>query len=145
MDSRTKNKWQVRLGVLIIFAIGFLAGGLAMNFYRDHRRPTDFPPMRGGFNRVIERLNLTPEQKTEVSRIFDDARAQLMEIRKETGPKFHEVRKQTDERLKAVLTPEQWEQFQQITKEGRHRRRHGRDGGREERDRESDEKENNPQ
>lgn len=136
MDSKTKNKWQVRLAALIIFAIGFIAGGLAMNFYRDYRRPGDFPPMRGGFSRVIERLNLTPEQKTQVDAIFNDARAQLMEIRKESGPKFHEVRKQTDDRLQAVLTPEQWEQFQQITKEGRHRRHHGRENDREERERE---------
>jgi Spy/CpxP family protein refolding chaperone len=140
MDSKAKNKWQVRLAVLIIFAIGFIAGGLAVNFYRDYRRPGEFPPMRGGFNRVVERLNLTPEQKTQVSAIFDDARAQLMEIRKESGPKFHEVRKQTDDRLQAVLTPEQWEQFQQIMKEGRHRRRHGR----EEREREPEERENKP-
>lgn len=141
MDSKTKNKWQVRLAVFLIFAVGFIAGGLAVNFYRDHQRPGGFSPMRGGFNRVIEQLNLTPEQKTEVSRIFDDARAQLMEIRKQSGPKFHEVRKQTDERLQAVLTPEQWEQFQQIMKEGRHRRRHGR----EDRERGPEDRENKPQ
>ena len=145
MDSRTKSKWQVRLATLIIFAIGFIAGGLAMNFYRDHRRTTDFQSMRGGFTRVIERLDLTPEQKTQVDAIFDEARAQLTEIRKESGPKYREVRKQTDERLKAVLTPEQWEQFQQIMKEGRHRRRHGRDSGREEREREPEQRENKPQ
>ncbi len=145
MDSKAKNKWQVRLAVLIIFAIGFIAGGLAMNFYRDHRRTNDFPSMRGGFTRVIERLDLTPEQKTQVDVIFDDARAQLTEIRKESGPKYREVRKQTDERLRAVLTPEQWEQFQQIMKEGRHRRRHGRENGREEREREPEQRENKPQ
>ena len=145
MDSRTKNKWQVRLAVLIIFAIGFIAGGLAMNFYRDHRRSADYQSMRGGFDRVIEELDLTPEQKTQVDAIFDDARAQLMEIRKQSGPKYHEVRKQTDERLKAVLTPEQWEQFQQIMKESRHRRRHGRENGREDRERGPEERENKPQ
>ena len=78
---------------------------------------------------MIEQLNLTPEQKIEVEKILEETRTQLMEIRKESGPKFREVRKQTDERLQAVLTPEQWEQFQQIMKESRHRRR-GRENGR---------------
>ena len=129
MDSKTKNKWQVRLAVMIIFAIGFVAGGLAMNFYRDQRGPSREGPMRGGFSRVLDQLNLTPEQKTEVEKILEETRAQLIEIRKESGPKFREVREQTDERLRAVLTPEQWEQFQQIKKESRHRRR-GRENGR---------------
>ncbi|HJQ68690.1 MAG TPA: hypothetical protein VKA70_06945 [Blastocatellia bacterium] len=138
MDSKTKSKWQVRLAVLVIFAIGFIAGGLAVNFYRDQRErePGSFGPSRGGFSRVLEQLNLTPEQKTEVEKILEETRAQLMEIRKESGPRFREVRKQTDERLRAVLTPEQWEQFQQIMKESRGRRRgreHGRQG-REERE-----------
>ena len=131
MDSRTKSKWQVRLAVLVIFAIGFVAGGLAMNFYRDRNRPAQSSMMRGGFSRVVERLNLTPEQKEQVDAIVEEARAKLMEIRKESGPKFREVREQTDERLRAVLTPEQWEQFQQIMKENRPRRRHGRENGRE--------------
>jgi Spy/CpxP family protein refolding chaperone len=141
MDSKTKSKWQVRFAVLLIFAIGFIAGGLAVNFYRDRRGPSQFGgPMRGGFSRVLDQLNLTPEQKTEVEKILEDTRAQLMEIRKESGPKFREVRKQTDERLQAVLTPEQWEQFQQIMKEGRHRRHRGRENGREGRE----ERENKP-
>ena len=129
MDSKTKSKWQVRFAVLIIFAIGFVAGGLAMNFYRDKRGPSQSGSMRGSFSRVVEQLNLSPEQKVEVEKILEETRAQLIEIRKESGPKFREVRMQTDERLRTVLTPEQWEQFQQIMKESRHRRR-GRDGGR---------------
>ncbi|HET8675265.1 MAG TPA: hypothetical protein VFO63_05725 [Blastocatellia bacterium] len=129
MDSKTKSKWQVRFAALIIFAIGFAAGGLAVNFYRDQRGPSRGGSMRGEFSRVIEQLNLTPEQKTEVEKILEETRTQLMEIRKESGPKFRDVRKQTDERLRAVLTPEQWEQFQQIMKESRHRRR-GRENGR---------------
>jgi Spy/CpxP family protein refolding chaperone len=146
MNSKTKSKWQVRLAVLIIFVIGFVAGGLAMNFYRDRDRSAQASMMRGRFNHLIERLNLAPEQKEQVEAIFADTRAKLMEIRKESGPKFREVREQTDERLRAVLTPEQWEQFQQMMKESRHRRRHGRENGREGREgREGkEERENKP-
>jgi Spy/CpxP family protein refolding chaperone len=128
METRGKTKWQIRLAVLMIFVIGFVAGALAMNFYRSRLVSSSSGPMRGGrFERVFEQLNLTPDQKNQVRVIFDEARAQLNEIRKESGPKSREVRKQTDDRLQAVLTPEQWEQFQQIMEDFRGARPHRRD------------------
>ena len=130
MDSSTRSKWQVRLAVLILFVVGFIAGGLAMNMYRGR----EWAPRaggRGGFEQMLDRLNLTDDQRTQVRDIFEDARKQVTELRKESEPRFREVRKNTDERLKTVLTPEQWEQFQQITSRrgGRHDRPR-REGGR---------------
>ena len=114
MDSSAKSKWQVRLAVVILFVVGFLAGALAMNIFRSRQRPPRAGG-RGGFEQMLDRLNLTQEQRTQVSGIFDEARKQLTELRKESEPKFREVRKNTDERLQSVLTSEQWEQFQKMT------------------------------
>jgi protein CpxP len=58
---------------------------------------------------------LTPEQKT-----------QLEALRRESEPRFAEIRRQADERLQKVLTPEQWEQFRQSREEARPRGRRGR-------------------
>ncbi|HST20230.1 MAG TPA: periplasmic heavy metal sensor [Blastocatellia bacterium] len=121
-----KTKWQVRLAALIIFVIGFIAGALAMNIYRGQRGPSAYGDRRGRFEETLDKLNLTQDQKNQVKAIFDDARAQLGQLRKESEPKFREVRKQTDDRLKAVLEPEQWEQFQQIMSEARKGRSRGR-------------------
>ena len=126
MNSSTASKWQVRLAVVLIFVVGFIAGALAMNVYRSRQRAFSRANGHGRFEQVLDKLNLSPEQRTQVGAIFDDARAQLTEVRKESGPKFREVRERTDERLKAVLTPEQWEQFQQVTNESRERRQHRR-------------------
>lgn len=114
MDSSARSKWQVRLAVLILFVVGFMAGALAMNIYRARQRPPRVGG-RGGFEQMLDRLNLTQDQRTQVGEIFDDARKQLAELRRGSEPKFREVRKTTDERLQSVLTPEQWEQFQQMT------------------------------
>lgn len=114
MDSSARNKWQVRIAVLVLFVVGFLAGALAMNIYRG-RQWSPRAGGRGGFEQMIDRLNLTQDQRTQVDSIFEDARKQLAEVRRESEPRFREVRKNTDERLQAVLTPEQWEQFQQMT------------------------------
>ena len=114
MDSKTRKKWEVRLAALILFVIGFIAGGLAMNLYRS-REWAPGSGGRGSFEHVLNKLSLSDEQRTEVTVIFEDARKQLNELRKESEPKFREVRKNTDDRLKAVLTTEQWEQFQRLT------------------------------
>lgn len=132
METSSKNKWQIRLAVLLIFVIGFVGGAVTMKIYRDKVNAGygSRGSYRGfGFERTMSRLNLTPEQKTQVEEIFNDARSKLIELRKDMGPKFGDVRRETDERLRAVLTPEQWEQFQQVVNENRGRRGRGRRGG----------------
>lgn len=121
--NSTKSKWQVRLAVFLIFVLGAIAGALATNIYRERRLASSAMGMRGGgFERMLDKLNLTADQRAEVSVIFDDARARLTELRNESQPRFREVRKQTDERLQSVLTQEQWEQFKQMMNESRKRR-----------------------
>ena len=133
MDSNVKSKWQVRTAVIIIFIIGFVAGALSMNIYRSKQLPSGPSRMWSRYDQMLDSLNLSPDQKTKVEAIFDDARARLIEIRKESEPKFREVRKQTDSQLQGVLTSEQWEQFQQMVSELKEKGRHGR--GRYEKDR----------
>jgi len=127
MNNVAKNKWQVRIAAAIIFVLGFAAGILALNVYRGLARNG------GPGNRIeelSERLKLTPEQKTKVQEIFGDTREQLRAVRRESEPKFEEIRRQADGRLQTVLTPEQWQQFQKIRDE---RQRRGRGGPRGER------------
>ena len=129
MDSRARSTWQVRLAVLILFVVGFIAGGLSMNLYRS-RHWSPRVGGRGEFEQMLDKLNLTQDQRTQVSGIFEDARKQLTELRKASEPGFREVRKNTDERLQSVLTSDQWEQFRQLTdrrnrSRGRSRREDG--------------------
>ncbi|HKG78087.1 MAG TPA: periplasmic heavy metal sensor [Pyrinomonadaceae bacterium] len=124
MNNVAKNKWQVRIAAAIIFVLGFAAGILALNVYRGLAR-NGGPGNR--MEELSERLKLTPEQKTKVQEIFGDTREQLRAVRRESEPKFEEIRRQADGRLQTVLTPEQWQQFQKIRDE---RQRRGRGGPR---------------
>jgi Spy/CpxP family protein refolding chaperone len=74
---------------------------------------------------MLDRMRLTPDQKTQVHQILGEARTRLHELRKQSEPQFEEIRRQTDERLQKVLTPEQWTQFQQERDKRRGRRRGG--------------------
>ena len=126
MNQINKGRWQVRLAAAVIFVLGFTAGILALNVYRGWGRGTGAP--RDRMERMAKRLQLTEDQKTKVQQIFNDTREQLDALRKESEPRVQEIRGQADERMKQVLTPEQWQQFQKIRDETRHRRG-GRGGG----------------
>ena len=127
MDNATKNRWQVRGATLIIFVLGFAAGILALNVYRGLAGP---PRSRDRFEQMAERLNLNADQKTKVQQIFSDTREQVRALRRESEPKFDEIRRQADARLQEVLTPEQWQQFQKDRSEMRGRRGRGPHGDR---------------
>ena len=129
MDRAKRNSWLVRAAALVIFVLGFAAGALAPSAYRAWVRDRS----QGGPGDRIEKmssdLKLSPEQKEQVRQIFGETRTQLEALRKESEPRFAEIRRQADERLQKVLTPEQWEQFRREHEENRSRRgRRGRQG-----------------
>jgi hypothetical protein len=122
MNITTKNRWQVRVIAAIIFALGFTTGILAVNLYRSLAR--NVTP-RDRFEQLSDRLKLNVDQKTKVQQIFSDTREQLKALRKDSEPKVADIRRQADEKLQQVLTPEQWKQFQVMQEEMRQRRGRG--------------------
>ena len=120
MDTVSRNKWQVRGIAVLIFVLGFAAGMLALGAYRAWARRPAAPADR--FNQMATRLQLNADQKTKVQQIFGDTRQQLQSLRKESEPRVNDIRQQTDQKLQQVLTPAQWNQFQQLRSEMRSRR-----------------------
>ena len=125
MNNITKNKWQVRVAALAVFLLGAAAGALAFNAYQSWARASVRGPRgeREHFERVFDKLKLTEEQKAQVQQIMADARRELHAVHEESAPRLADIRRQTDERLRQALTPEQWEQFQQLKDSMRGRRR----------------------
>ena len=123
MNNIIRNRWQVRVAAAIIFVLGFTAGILALNIYRGLVRADG----RDRFEQLSERLNLNSDQKTKVQQILSDTRDQLRALRRESEPRVDEIRRQADERLKQVMSEEQWQQFQNMRNE---RGRRGRGGPR---------------
>ena len=125
MDTASRNKWQIRGAAILIFVLGFAAGMLALGAYRAWaRRPASATP-GDRFNQLATRLQLNEDQKTSVQQIFGDTRQQLQSLHKESEPRVNEIRQQTDQKLQQVLTPPQWNQFQQLRNEMRARRGSG--------------------
>ena len=126
MDVTNKRKWQVRLAAILIFVLGFAAGALALNAYKRLGRNRGEVSRQDRFERMLDSLQLSADQKTQVQQILGDTRQQLQSLRKESEPRVEEIRRQADERLQKVLTPDQWKQFQQERDKMRSQRR-GRD------------------
>jgi Spy/CpxP family protein refolding chaperone len=122
MEKTSKSKWQVRIAAILIFVLGFVAGALALNVYHRWARTRDQANIQA-FDQMLDRLQLTSDQKTQVHQIFTDTRQQLQALRKESDPRVTAIRQQTDDRLQKVLTPDQWKQFQQMKDERRSRAR----------------------
>ena len=131
MDTITRNKWQVRIAAIIIFLLGVAVGALAPRAYYAWLRPERRMSGHDRFELMLDRVQLNAEQKTQVQQILGDTREQLRALRRESEPRVKEIQHQAEERLQQVLTPEQWQRFQQMKEEmrGRGRGRGRRDGG----------------
>lgn len=128
MNTTSKNKWQVRVAALVVFVLGFTAGALAFNGYQRWSRTRAENNRHDRFEEMLNNLQLSSDQKTQVRQILGDTREQLRAMRKESEPRFEEIRRQADERLQKVMSPEQWQKFQQSRSEMRGRGRRGRGG-----------------
>jgi protein CpxP len=126
MNVSSKSKWQVRVAALLIFVLGVAAGALALNGWQRWSRSRAEGTRQQRFERMLDRLQLNADQKTQVHQILNETRDQLQNVRKESEPRFDAIRTQADERLQKVLTPEQWKQFQQERDSMRGRDRRGR-------------------
>lgn len=119
MNTETKNVWQIRAATTAVFLLGFLAGAMALNAYHVWYGPAANVPKRERFERIFNQLELTEQQRTETQQIFNETREQLQRLREEDEPRVREIRAQADTRLQRVLTPEQWQKFQQFRGEMR--------------------------
>jgi len=92
---------------------------------------TDFRGGRGGhrasLERITDQLNLTPDQKTKIQPIIDQARPQIETIRREAMERTRKVMADTFAQIRPMLTPEQQKKLDDA-KNDRHGGREGRGG-----------------
>jgi Spy/CpxP family protein refolding chaperone len=117
MNIENKSKWQLRFATLSIFLLGFIAGAFALNAYHlwfgESQRQTRFQK----YEALYRQLDLTESQKAEIEKIVNETRENVQKMRQESEPRMQEIRVQHDEKLQKVLTPEQWQKFQQEEKD----------------------------
>ena len=118
------KRWRALLALAGLFALGTLAGGLGAHLY--YSRALDRPPpgpLAGPFmgQRLERKLELSPEQASELRQILLESRREGEAMRREMEPHVRAMMARIDERIRAILTPEQLKRFEEMQR--RHRRR----------------------
>jgi Spy/CpxP family protein refolding chaperone len=105
------------LVLVVIFVAGALTGAATMRVVSADEapalRPAKEPPD------LLDRLQLTPEQRVQVDAILERRRAQMEEFWDEHRPALRAITDSARAEMRAVLTPEQ----QAVEEEFRARRR----------------------
>ena len=79
--------------------------------------------------RMVDQLDLSADQKIKVDPILEDEAKQLRALRGDTSAEATkqkaEIRRATDEKIKLLLTDEQWKKLEQLREE---RKKQGKKG-----------------
>jgi len=127
------NRGLVAIYVIAIFASGVVMGMYGHRFYEVSsvsanaaRNPEEF--RRQYMAEMKSRLKLSPEQATQLSKILDETRAQfratresiepqLQATRDTIEPQLQHLRESQQERVHAILSPEQQAEYDKIRAE----------------------------
>ncbi|MDD4857877.1 MAG: hypothetical protein PHD74_07205 [Candidatus Krumholzibacteria bacterium] len=111
-----KSKWRLWSGVVAVFIVGMIIGGLATTvLMRSHigRIMRSGPPRVhvSLANRLTEDLDLTKEQREQVERITQEFKPRFGEFEQRSRAEVREIATQMEARIREILTPEQQIKF----------------------------------
>ena len=111
MIGENSSLTKIRVITSLIFVLGIVAGVAGVIGYQTFVRP--HTSRRERFKEVFNRLNMNDTQRAEVEKVLGSMRSNLSQLRQEAEPKIEEIKKDTDQSLKEILSPAQWQQFQE--------------------------------
>jgi Spy/CpxP family protein refolding chaperone len=126
---------RVRFQGIALLAIAFVVGalgGMAVERVRASRArpaPREWGPMRGGLPPGFHELDLTPEQQERIQAIFRSGRPRTDSVLQASLPRLEAIRDSVRAEIRAVLTPEQQRQFDEMEMRGPRGGPRGRRGG----------------
>ncbi|CAN5774937.1 hypothetical protein BH23GEM6_BH23GEM6_21110 [soil metagenome] len=95
---------------------------------RTGQQPGSRPSAERYLQHLEEELALTEEQRLRLGEILGNQQERVMEITRESRPRIRAVAEDTREAIREVLTPAQWERFQEMRQQ--RDRRNGSHGSR---------------
>jgi len=121
----TDRPWKLVLLLAGIFAAGVVTGGfVTVRFGRQFLARAHVPMEQWGPNRLkllTDRLALTPEQQEKLGPIIKRDADELAKVRNSSMTELRRIMDQMDHDIAQVLTPEQKEKFEKLSRELRER------------------------
>lgn len=115
------NRTKVKLvaGIVALFIIGGIIGLLGDRLYMEHklRRLTEFnSEQRKAYilQKYTKELHLTEAQQVEIRKIIDEKSEEIAQNTQRYKADIDKIRQRYDERIKALLTPEQRQLYEEM-------------------------------
>ena len=124
------KRWKAVVSVILIFLLGGMAGAFVMHRI-DHQKIENIMRGEPGMTRefIVTRLNrelsLDTAQLEQLRTIVRETHAEMRNVRKEYRPQIEEILQRSQDRVRAILRPQQLETFNKIIAE----RKKKHDGG----------------
>ena len=120
MDNNQSSR-KAYLIVFVLFILGIALGSVGTYLVTTRvqaARPASAADRGPTHMAMFTRdLNLTPEQQTQVQAIMNDTRAHYAELHQKLDPEYEQVRQQSREHIRQVLTPEQRPKFEELLRQ----------------------------
>jgi Spy/CpxP family protein refolding chaperone len=107
------TKLKVWLVLVVVFLLGSITGAAITGLYRLRAGSDRAEKSADRFDRMSRELSLTEDQRKQVSGILDETRNEYKSLRAELRPRFEEPRQKARARIRALLTAEQQQKFDQ--------------------------------
>jgi len=108
------TKGEAAILMLVVFVLGILLGGLGSHAWEEHMWGPSGPP-RSSSRQIIsdlaDELQLSADQRKELSAIVDDSKAQIRAAYAPADAQREQLRQQGSARIRAILTPDQLPKF----------------------------------
>ena len=123
------NKLKVAIGVLLVFALGVLAGAFGtqayMTYRTSHFAQRDPEARTERFlGRLSRDLELTGAQRTQIGKILMDSHRRLARISGRCQPEIRAVTEHTFAMIREILSDDQRERFDRFERRFQQRGRH---------------------
>jgi Spy/CpxP family protein refolding chaperone len=109
---------------ILTFVLGVIVGGAGVFYFAwssGHWGPRHFDRQRL-VRRLTRDLNLTNTQVQQLNQIMDDTSKKLEELRGQMDSQFDAARKESQDRVRQILTPEQLAKFNEMVRRFEERR-----------------------
>jgi len=118
--------WKAIVSVVLIFLFGGMAGALVMHRVDQHKIESIVKGESGMtrefiVTRLNRKLNLDAAQLEQLHTIVWETHAQMRSVRNEYRPQIEEILKRSQDKVRAILRPDQLETFNRIIAERKKR------------------------
>ena len=128
------KKWKAIVSIIIVFLLGALAGALVTHKIYQHRvegiMKGEPKTMREFIVRRLEReLHLDTNQLEQLRAIVEETHAEMRRVRRQFRPQIEEILARSQEKIRVLLRPDQFEKYEKIITERKKKRENEENAG----------------